>query len=115
LSLCRPGRYKERPRKSRFEAQHETGLGPLVGREEELELLSRRWRQGATGEGRVVLLSGEPGIGKSRLTVALREQLQKEPHALLCYFCSPHHEDSAFYPIIGQFEHSAGFASGDDT
>ena len=56
---------------SRFEAQHETSLTPLVGREEELELLLRRWRQAKSGEGRVVLLSGEPGIGKSRLTVAL--------------------------------------------
>jgi predicted ATPase len=72
---------------SRFEAQHETSLTPLVGREEEMELLMRRWRQAASGEGRVVLLSGEPGIGKSRLTVTLQERLQGEPHTRVRYFC----------------------------
>jgi predicted ATPase len=72
-----------------FEAQHETKLTPLVGRDEELELLLRRWRQAVAGEGRVVLLSGEPGIGKSRLTVALEEQLQKEQYTPLRFFCSP--------------------------
>jgi class 3 adenylate cyclase/tetratricopeptide (TPR) repeat protein len=94
---------------SRFDAHHETGLTPLVGREEELELLMRRWRQAASGEGRVVLLSGEPGIGKSRLTVALQERLQVEPHTRLRFFCSPHHQDSAFYPAIAQLERAAGF------
>ena len=94
---------------SRFEAQHETNLTPLVGRDEELELLQRRWRQAAGGEGRVVLLSGEPGIGKSRLTVALRERLQGEPHTQLQYFCSPHHTGSAFYPVIAQLERAAKF------
>jgi class 3 adenylate cyclase len=94
---------------SRFEAQHETSLTPLVGREEELELLLRRWRQAANGEGCVVLLSGEPGIGKSRLTVALEEQLQGEPRTRLRYFCSPHHTDSAFYPVIAQVERAAAF------
>ena len=93
---------------SRFEAQHETSLTPLVGREEELDLLLRRWRQAASGEGRVVLISGEPGIGKSRLTVALQERLQEEPHTRLRYFCSPHHTDSAFYPVIAQLERAAG-------
>ncbi len=94
---------------SRFEAKHETTLTPLVGREEELDLLTRRWRQAANGEGQVVLLSGEPGIGKSRLTVALQERLQDEPHTRLRYFCSPHHADSAFYPTIAQLERAAGF------
>jgi predicted ATPase len=94
---------------SRFEAQHATDLTPLVGREEELELLMRRWRQAASGEGRVVLLSGEPGIGKSRLTVALQERLQAEPHTRLRYFCSPQHTDSALYPIINQLERAAEF------
>ena len=98
---------------SRFEAQHESNLTPLVGREEELELLLRRWRQAASGEGRVVLLSGEPGIGKSRLTVALQERLQKEPHTRLRYFCSPHHQDSALYPTISQLERAAGFQRND--
>ncbi len=94
---------------SRFEAQHETILTPLVGREEEMELLARRWRQAASGEGRVVLLSGEPGIGKSRLTVALQERLQAEPHTRLRYFCSPQHTDSAFYPMISQLERAVRF------
>jgi class 3 adenylate cyclase/tetratricopeptide (TPR) repeat protein len=94
---------------SRFEARQEATLTPLVGREEELELLLRRWRQAASGEGRVVLLSGEPGIGKSRLTVALQEKLQSEPHTRLRYFCSPQHTESAFYPVIAQLERAAGF------
>ena len=99
---------------SRFEAMHTSGLTELVGREEELDLLLRRWSKAKTGEGQVVLLSGEPGIGKSRLTAALLECLANEPHTRLRYFCSPRHTDSAFYPIIGQMERAAGFAH-DDT
>ena len=98
----------------RFEALHTTGLTDLVGREEELELLLRRWSKAKTGEGQVVLLSGEAGIGKSRLTAALLERLATEPHTRLRYFCSPQHTDSAFYPIIGQMERAAGLAH-DDT
>jgi class 3 adenylate cyclase/predicted ATPase len=98
---------------SRFEAQHGAALTPLVGREEELELLLRRWRKAASGEGQVVLLSGEPGIGKSRLTAALLERLASEPHTRLRYFCSPQHTDSALYPIIGQMERAAGLAHDD--
>ena len=98
---------------SRFEAQHETNLIPLVGRDEELQLLLRRWRQAVGGEGRVVLLSGEPGIGKSRLTVALEEQLQTEQHTPLRYFCSPLHTDSTLYPAISQLERAAGFKRND--
>jgi class 3 adenylate cyclase/predicted ATPase len=98
----------------RFEALHATGLTALVGREEETELLLRRWSKAKTGEGRVVLLSGEAGIGKSRLTAALLERLAGEPHTRLRYFCSPQHMDSAFYPIIGQMERAAGLAH-DDT
>ena len=97
----------------RFEALHGSGLTALVGREEELELLLRRWSKAKTGEGQVVLLSGEAGIGKSRLTAALLEHLAEEPHTRLRYFCSPQHTDSAFYPIIGQMERAAGFAHGD--
>jgi len=97
------------PVRSRFEAQHEASLTPLVGREEELDLLMRRWQQAATGEGRVVLLSGEPGIGKSRLTVALQERLQGEPHTRLLYFCSPHHTDTPFHSEITQLARAAGF------
>jgi predicted ATPase/class 3 adenylate cyclase len=98
----------------RFEALHATGLTALVGREEELELLLRRWSKAKTGEGQVVLLSGEAGIGKSRLTAALLERLAAEPHTRLRYFCSPQHTDSALYPIIGQMERAAGLAR-DDT
>jgi predicted ATPase len=94
---------------SRFEALHASGLTELVGREEELELLLRRWSKAVRGEGQVVLLSGEPGIGKSRLTAALMERLANEPHTRLRYFCSPQHTDSALYPIISQMERAAGF------
>ena len=97
----------------RFEALHATGLTALVGREEELELLLRRWSRAKTGEGQVVLLSGEAGIGKSRLTAALLERLAGEPHTRLRYFCSPQHTDSALYPIIGQMERAAGFVHDD--
>jgi predicted ATPase len=86
-----------------------------VGREEELDLLLRRWRKAKTGEGQVVLLSGEPGIGKSRLTAALAERFASEPHARLRYFCSPQHTDSALYPILSQMERAAGFAHSDVT
>jgi predicted ATPase len=98
---------------SRFEALHGSGLTDLVGREEELELLLRRWSKAKSGEGRVVLLSGEAGIGKSRLTAELLEHLSGEPHMRLRYFCSPQHTDSALYPIIGQLERAAGFAHND--
>jgi predicted ATPase len=87
---------------SRFEAFHATGLTELVGRDEELDLLLRRWSNAKSGEGQVVLLSGEAGIGKSRLTAALLERLAAEPHTRLRSFCSPQHSDSALYPIIGQ-------------
>ena len=99
---------------SRFEALHATGLTALVGRDEETELLLRRWSRAKSGEGQVVLLSGEAGIGKSRLTAALLERLATEPHTRLRYFCSPQHTDSALYPIIGQMERAAGFIH-DDT
>ena len=97
---------------SRFEALR-SGATPLVGREEELNLLSRRWQQAKAGEGRVVLLSGEPGIGKSRLTAELGGCIAGEQHTHVRYFCSPHHQDSALYPFITQLEHAAGFARDD--
>ena len=100
---------------SRFDALHAGGLTTLVGRDEELELLLRRWSKAKTGEGQVVLLSGEPGIGKSRLTAALLERLAAEPHMRLRYFCSPYHKDSALYPFIAQLERAAGFAREDAT
>jgi predicted ATPase len=92
---------------------HATGLTDLVGREEELDLLLRRWSKAKTGEGQIVLLSGEAGIGKSRLTAALLERLAPEPHTRLRNFCSPQHTDSAFYPIIGQIVRAAGLARDD--
>jgi predicted ATPase/class 3 adenylate cyclase len=98
---------------SRFEALRAGGLTALVGREEELELLLRRWSKAKSGEGRVILLCGEAGIGKSRLIAALLERLASEPRTQLRYFCSPQHTDSAFYPIIGRFERAAGFTHED--
>jgi predicted ATPase len=98
---------------SRFEALHASGLTALVGREEETELLLRRWARAKTGEGQVVLIAGEAGIGKSRLTAALMERLAGEPHTRLRYFCSPQHTDSALYPLIGQMERAAGHAHSD--
>ena len=96
-----------------FEAMHASGLTELVGRDEELELLLRRWSKAKTGEGQTVLLSGEAGIGKSRLTAALLERLAPEPHTRLRYFCSPQHTDSALYPIISQMERAASLTHED--
>jgi class 3 adenylate cyclase/tetratricopeptide (TPR) repeat protein len=98
---------------SRFEALRSRET-PLVGRDEEVELLRRRWEQAKSGEGRVVLISGEPGIGKSRLTAALSAHIESEPHTRLRYFCLPHHQDSALYPFNSQLERAAGFTR-DDT
>jgi tetratricopeptide (TPR) repeat protein len=92
---------------------HKTKLPPPFGREEEIELLLRRWRHAKEGEGRAVLLTGEPGIGKSHIALALEERLQDEPHVTLRYFCSAHHTNSALFPFIGQLERAAGFERGD--
>ena len=100
---------------SRFEALHATDLTALVGRDEEFELLRRCFFKATDGEGQVVLLSGEAGIGKSRLTTAFVELLAGEPHMRLRYFCSPQHTDSALYPIIGQIERAAGLARDDSS
>ncbi|MGV7216857.1 adenylate/guanylate cyclase domain-containing protein, partial [Bradyrhizobium sp. UFLA05-112] len=97
---------------SRFEALR-SGQMPLVGRSEEFDLLLRRWHQVKSGQGRVVMLTGEPGIGKSRITVALQEHLQSDPHTRLRNFCSPHHQDTALHPLIGRLERAAGFTRED--
>jgi hypothetical protein len=101
---CEPGRRCQRVRRKAASRHRTRRVTALVGREEELELLLRRWSRAKTGEGQVVLLSGEAGIGKSRLTAALLERLAPEPHTRLRYFCSPQHTDSAFYRIIGQMD-----------
>jgi predicted ATPase/class 3 adenylate cyclase len=98
---------------SRFEALHATTT-PLIGREEEIDLLLRRWEQAKGGDGQVVLISGEPGIGKSRIAEVIVERLSNGPYVRLRYFCSPHHQDSALYPSIAQLERAAGFRR-DDT
>lgn len=98
---------------SRFEALH-SGRTPLVGRAEEFELLLRRWQQAKSGQGRVVVVVGEAGIGKSRITDALQSYLQGDPHTRLRHFCSPHHQDTALHPLIAQLERAAGFTH-DDT
>ena len=105
---------RERTMQSRFEALRAANLTPLVGREEELDLLLRRWQQAKGGEGRVVLLSGEPGIGKSRLAAALSERLAAETPTALRYFCLPHTQGSALQPIVTHLQHAADF-SHDDT
>lgn len=98
---------------SRSEVVYAKALSPLIGRDEELGLLVRRWHEVKAGEGRVVLLSGDAGIGKSRLLAALDERLACEPHVSLRYFCSPHHQDSPLYPVIARLEREAGFVRSD--
>jgi class 3 adenylate cyclase/predicted ATPase len=93
--------------KNRFEALHGQQLMPLIGREHELGLLFDRWQQAREGDGQVVLLAGEPGIGKSRILQSLRDRLSDEPHTHLRYFCSPFHQNTAFYPILDQIERGA--------
>ena len=98
---------------NRFEALHATRLTPLIGRDEELGLLLRRWERAKAGEGQVVLVSGEAGIGKSRLIAALQDNVGDDRRTTLRYFCSPHHRDSMLYPFIAQVERWAGFARDD--
>ena len=98
---------------SRFEALRGSALSRLIGRDEEIELLLRRWERAKAGDGQVVLISGEPGIGKSRLGAALAERLHDESHLRLRYFCSPYYQDSALYPFIDQLGRAAGFAPDD--
>ena len=99
---------------TRFEARHSAGLSPLVGRTHELALLLDRWSRAKVGEGQVVLLSGEPGIGKSRIARGLIEAVGAESHLRLRYQCSPHHTNSAFHPITEQLARAAGFRPHDE-
>jgi DNA-binding winged helix-turn-helix (wHTH) protein/predicted ATPase len=105
---------------SRFEALHGSQLTPLVGRDDEIDLLLRRWARAKAGDGQIILVSGEAGIGKSRITAAFEERLHAdeerlhtEPHVCLRYFCSPNHQDSALFPFIDQLGRAAGFARDD--
>jgi predicted ATPase/class 3 adenylate cyclase len=98
---------------SRFEAQHKARLTPLIGRDEEFELLLRRWQHAKRSEGCAVLLTGQPGIGKSHIALALEERLQSEPHITLRHFCSAHHTNSALYPFIRQLERASRFERSD--
>ena len=98
---------------SRFEALRGMALSPLVGRDEEIDLLLRRWERAKAGNGQVVLVSGEPGLGKSRIVAALEERLHAEPHLRLRYFCSPYHQDSALFPFIEQLGRTSEFTRDD--
>jgi class 3 adenylate cyclase len=98
---------------SRFEALRTASLTPFVGREDEIELLLRRWARAKEGEGQIVLLSGEPGIGKSRIAATLSERLRGEPHTRLRFFSSPQHCDSPLHPFIAHLERAAEFTRED--
>jgi predicted ATPase len=101
------------PVASRFAAQRQHNLTPLVGRDAEFARLWRSWREACTEQGRVVLLTGEPGIGKSRLSEELMGRIEGEPNIRLRHFCSPYHASSALFPFINRLERTAGFEPGD--
>jgi class 3 adenylate cyclase/predicted ATPase len=98
---------------SRFEALRGSALTRLIGRDEEIDLLLRRWARAKAGDGQIVLISGEPGLGKSRIAAALEERLRVESHLRLSYFCSPYHQDSALFPFVDQLGRASGFARDD--
>jgi len=98
---------------SRFEALRGSALSPLIGRDEEIDLLLRCWARAKAGDGQIVLVSGEPGLGKSRITAALAEHLYPEPYLRLRYFCSPYHQDSALFPFVDQLSRASEFAHND--
>jgi predicted ATPase len=95
--------------RSRLEAAMRSGFTPFLGREEEINLLRKRWEQVKDGHGQVVLLSGEPGIGKSRLMQELKEQIANEPHIAIETRCSPYHQQSSLYPVIDYIQRSLQF------
>ena len=97
----------------RFAAAHTGQIGALVGRDAEMAMLADRWQRALDGEGQVITLCGEPGIGKSRLVQAIRDHVGAEPHNVLAFQCSPYHTNTAFYPVTDQFARVAGFAPAD--
>ncbi len=105
---------RARRAESRFDAVRAGALTDLVGREDEIEILTRRWARAKNGEGQVMLIAGEPGIGKSRITRELQERIADDPHVPLLFQCSPFHTNSAFHPLIDNLERTAGFEPGDD-
>ena len=105
----------ERDYGNRFDADRGQLIAPLVGREEERDILARRWQRASSGTGQVVMVCGEAGIGKSRLCRGLREHLQEQQHIQINYQCSPFHISSALYPVINQLQRAAGFAPDDDS
>ena len=98
---------------SRFEVKALRGLVPLIGREEEVELLYKRWQQSADGEGQAILLSGESGVGKSRIVLGFKDRLKDDAENRVLYFCSPYHRDTPYYPVIDQLERILHFAKHD--
>lgn len=105
----------ERIVESRFQALHGPALSPFVGRDEEVDLLLRRWARAKASDGQVVLISGEPGLGKSRIAAELEERLSDEPHLRLRYVCSPDHQNSALFPVINELGRRAGFERDDSS
>jgi class 3 adenylate cyclase/tetratricopeptide (TPR) repeat protein len=102
---------READAETRFEASRSSRMTPFVGREPEVALLVERWQDACSGEGKVALLSGEAGIGKSRVVATLAERIADEPHLAIRYQCSPHHVNDAFYPIVSHIWRAAEFAS----
>lgn len=98
---------------SRFAARQSGTLTPIVGRDREIELMLERWTLAKSGQGQMVIVSGEAGIGKSRITRAVLDEVAKDDHTRITYQCSPYHADSAFHPVIQQLSFSAGFAPSD--
>src|SRR5262249_8129548 len=98
---------------TRFEALRGSRLSAIVGRDEEIDVLLRRWARAKAGHGQVVLVQGEPGIGKSHLTAAFEQRLHSDPHVCLRYFCSPYYQNTALFPFADQLGRAAGFARDD--